>query len=151
MDFPYGLAGKKSTCSAGDLGSIPGLGRFGEGKSYPLQCSGLEDSMDCILMASQRVRKDCETFSSLPAHSYFKICNSLHLLIMPRVWMILYILHIVLGGFIEKYMTRFRFKKLLLCELCYFFFSNKRSYFEYKRTIILKIIMICSEFFSQWL
>jgi len=37
-------------CSVGDLGSIPGLGRFsGEGKGYPLQCSGLENSMDCIV------------------------------------------------------------------------------------------------------
>ena len=32
----------------GDLGSVPGLGRFpGEGNSYPLQYSGLENSMDC--------------------------------------------------------------------------------------------------------
>ena len=42
-----GSAGKKSTCNVGDLGSIPGLGRFpGEGKGYPLQYSGLENSMD---------------------------------------------------------------------------------------------------------
>ena len=34
----------------GDLGSIPGLGRSpGEGKGYPLQYSGLENSMDCII------------------------------------------------------------------------------------------------------
>ena len=39
--------GKESACSAGDPGSIPGLGRFpGEGNGYPLQYSGLEDSMD---------------------------------------------------------------------------------------------------------
>ena len=38
-------AGKESTCNAGDLGSVPGLGRFpGEGKGYPLQYSGLENS-----------------------------------------------------------------------------------------------------------
>ena len=44
-----GLAGKESTCNAGDLTSIPGLGRSpGEGKRYPLQYSGLENSMDCI-------------------------------------------------------------------------------------------------------
>ena len=48
--FPCGSAGKEFTCNAGDLGSIPGLGRSpGEGKGYPLQCSGLENSMDCIL------------------------------------------------------------------------------------------------------
>ena len=45
--FPCGLAGKESTCNAGDLGSIPGLGIApGEGKGYPLQYSGLENSMD---------------------------------------------------------------------------------------------------------
>ena len=45
--FPCGLAGKESACNAGDLGSIPGLERSpGEGKGYPLQYSGLENSMD---------------------------------------------------------------------------------------------------------
>ena len=39
----------RSTCDAGDLGSIPGLGRSPEeGKGYPLQYSGLQNSMDCI-------------------------------------------------------------------------------------------------------
>ena len=46
--FPGGSAGKESACNAGDLGSNPGLGRSpGEGKGYPLQYSGLENSMDC--------------------------------------------------------------------------------------------------------
>ena len=41
------LAGKESTCNAGDLGSIPGFGRYSEkGKSYTLQYSGLKYSMD---------------------------------------------------------------------------------------------------------
>ena len=40
-------AGKESACNTGDLGLIPGLGRFpGKGKGYPLQYSGLENSMD---------------------------------------------------------------------------------------------------------
>ena len=48
--FPCGSAGKESACNAGDLGSIPGLVRSpGEGKGYPLQYSGLENSMDCIV------------------------------------------------------------------------------------------------------
>ena len=47
MGFPGGSAGKEPTCNAGDLGSIPGLGRSpGEGNSYPLQHSGLENSVD---------------------------------------------------------------------------------------------------------
>ena len=50
LGFPGGSAGKEPTCNAGDLGSIPGLGRSpGEGKGYPLQYSGLENSMDCIV------------------------------------------------------------------------------------------------------
>ena len=48
--FPCGSAGKESAYNVGDLGSIPGLGRSpGEGKGYPLQYSGLENSMDCIV------------------------------------------------------------------------------------------------------
>ena len=50
LGFPCGSAGKESACSAGDLGSIPVLGRSpGEGKGYPLQFSGLESPMDCIV------------------------------------------------------------------------------------------------------
>ena len=49
LGFPCGSAGKESTCNMGDLGSIPGLGRSpGAGKGYPLQYSGLQNSMDCI-------------------------------------------------------------------------------------------------------
>ena len=45
--FPCGSAGEESACNAGDLSSIPGLGRCpGEGKGYSLQYSGLENSME---------------------------------------------------------------------------------------------------------
>ena len=47
MRFPGGSAGKESACNVGYLGLIPGLGRSpGEGNGYPLQYSGLENSMD---------------------------------------------------------------------------------------------------------
>ena len=50
LGFPCGSAGKESACSEGDLDLIPRLGRSpGEGKGYPLQYSGLENSMDCIV------------------------------------------------------------------------------------------------------
>ena len=50
LGFPGGFDGKESACNEGDLGLIPGLGRSpGEGKGYPLQHSGLENSMDCIV------------------------------------------------------------------------------------------------------
>ena len=48
--FPDSSVGKESTCNVGDLGSIPELGISpGEGKDYPLQYSGLENAMDCIV------------------------------------------------------------------------------------------------------
>ena len=58
--FPCGSAGKESTCNAGDLGLIPGLGRSpGDGKGYPLQYSGLENSSPW----GRRVRHDWATFT----------------------------------------------------------------------------------------
>ena len=56
--FPDSSVGKESVCNAGDLDLIPGLGRSpGEGKGYPLQYSGLENSMENS-MRSQRVGHD---------------------------------------------------------------------------------------------
>ena len=50
MGFLGRSTGKESTCNTGDLVSIPWLGRSpGEGNGYPLQYSGLEDSMNCIV------------------------------------------------------------------------------------------------------
>ena len=50
MGFPCGSAGKESTCNEGDLGSIPGLGTSpGEGKDYPIQYPGLENSLDSVV------------------------------------------------------------------------------------------------------
>ena len=48
--------GKESVCNAGDLGSIPGLGRSpGERKGYSLHYSDLENSMDCIVHGIRHV------------------------------------------------------------------------------------------------
>ena len=58
LGFPCGSAGKESACTVGELGLIPGLGRsLREGKDYPLQYSGLENSMDNP-WGSQRVGHD---------------------------------------------------------------------------------------------
>ena len=58
--FPCGSAGKESTCNARHLGLIPGLGRSpGEGKGYPLQYSGLENSVDYIVHA--KLLQSCPT------------------------------------------------------------------------------------------
>ena len=61
LGFPCGSAGKESTKestrSVGDLGSIPELGRVpGEGKDYPLQNSGLVNSIDCIVHGATKSR-----------------------------------------------------------------------------------------------
>ena len=50
IGFPDSSVGKESACNAGDPDSIPGSGRFtGEEIGYPLQYSGLENSVDCIV------------------------------------------------------------------------------------------------------
>ena len=50
LGIPDGSDSKESICNVGVLGLIPGLGRYpGEGKVYPLQYSGLENSMECIV------------------------------------------------------------------------------------------------------
>ena len=55
--FPGGSAGRESTYNAGDLGLITEFRRSpSEGKGYPLQYSGLENSTNC--MVSQGVRHD---------------------------------------------------------------------------------------------
>ena len=74
MGFPGGSDYKESTCSAGDLGSIPGLGRSpGEGHGNPLQYSCLESphgqrksqtqlsdqAHTCILQAFRLVLLNC--------------------------------------------------------------------------------------------
>ena len=65
--FPDSSAGKESACNAGDPISIPGSGRSpGEGKGYPLQCSGLENPMD-----SPWVRKESDTTEPLLLHFHY--------------------------------------------------------------------------------
>ena len=63
FDFSCGLAGKESNFNVEDLGLISGLGRsHGEGKGYPLQYSGLESSMDCIVHGVAKSRAQLNNF-----------------------------------------------------------------------------------------
>ena len=58
-----GSDGKESACIARDLGSIPGLGRSpGEGKGYPFQYSGLENSVDCTIHGVAKSRTQLSNF-----------------------------------------------------------------------------------------
>ena len=86
LGFPCGSSGKESSCNAGDLGLISGLGRSpGEGKGYPLQYSGLENSMDCIVHGVSC--KESDTTEQLSLHfimklvhwdTYFEYLNSIN-------------------------------------------------------------------------
>ena len=61
--FPHSSVSKESTCNAGDPGSIPGSERSpGEGIGYPLQYSGLENPMDCIVFAVAKSRIQLSDF-----------------------------------------------------------------------------------------
>ena len=74
MGFPCGSASKESACNEGDLGLIPGLGRFSEeGKGYPLQYAGLENSMDCILHGSAKSQTQLSDF-----HFHFQVYTYLN-------------------------------------------------------------------------
>ena len=73
LGFPGDSASKESTCNAGDLGLISGLGRPpGEGNGCPLQYSGLEDSIDCI---AHGVAKSRTCLSDFHTHTYSREGN----------------------------------------------------------------------------
>ena len=77
LGFPSGSAGKESTCNEGDLGSIPRLGRSpGEGKGYPLQYSGLKNSMDFSPWGCKKTWLSLHFISGWPnVHSGFSILS----------------------------------------------------------------------------
>ena len=59
LGFPGVSDSEESACNVGYLGSVPGLGRTpGEGKGYPLQYFGLENSTDCIVHVVTESRHD---------------------------------------------------------------------------------------------
>ena len=63
LGFPCGATGKESTYNGGDLGLTPGLERSpGEGKGYPLQYSGLENSMDYVVHGVAKSRTGLSNF-----------------------------------------------------------------------------------------
>ena len=77
LGFPCGSAGEESTCNASELGSIPGLGRSpGAGKGYPLQYSGLENSMDSIVHKERFPATDPSGVITLCGPSTFLIFKS---------------------------------------------------------------------------
>ena len=82
LGFPCGSAGKESTCNVGDLGLIPGLGRSpGEGKGYPLQYSGLENSMDCIVHGVAKSQTRLSVF-----HFTFTLYSNISNIFKTTLW-----------------------------------------------------------------
>ena len=93
--FPWGSAGKESTCHVGVLGSIPGSGTSpGEGKGYPLQYSGLDNSMGYIV---HRVTKSWTQLSDFHNNAIRHITRIVYL-IRQLSWVLL----IVVGGIVES-------------------------------------------------
>ena len=82
LGFPGGSDGEEFTCNAGHLGSIHRLGRSpGEGNSYPLQYSGLENSMDCIVAKSRTQLSDLHLHFQF-LQSFFQLMSLVH----SRLW-----------------------------------------------------------------
>ena len=79
LGFPCCSAGKESTCNAGDLGWIPRLGRSaGEGKGYPLQYSGMENSTDYTVHGVSKSQTQLSNFHFHAFNIFLKV-NYIHL------------------------------------------------------------------------
>ena len=97
MGFPCGSADKESSCSVGDVGSIPGLGRSpGKGKGNPLQYSRLDNSMDCIDHGVKKSRTRLSDFHTHPQSSsklrlFFHIENMSSFLFMLIIFILDYL------------------------------------------------------------
>ena len=77
LGFPCGSAGKESSCNVGDLGLIPGLGRCpGEGKNYPLQYSGLQNSMDYCPWTHRELDTTKQLLFSISCCHWTRLLNS---------------------------------------------------------------------------
>ena len=76
LGLPSGSTGKESACDAGDLGSIPGLGRSpGEGKGYPLQSSDPENAMDYIVYGVTKRQTRLSNIIYTPVKYRLCCCN----------------------------------------------------------------------------
>jgi len=78
LGLPLWLSWQRILLQCRTPGSIPGLGRSpGEGKGYPLPCSGLENSMDCIVHGVTKSQAWLSNFHSLfgCAGSSFSSCG----------------------------------------------------------------------------
>ena len=149
LGFPCGSAGKQSACNAGDLGSIPGLGRYpGEGKGYPLQYSALENSMDCIVHGvakSQALLSDFHfLFQRLFAFNLFTTSFLSAWVIMPILkslfiyWFVYWAIDQVPAMCWESCALWDNNQAVVLKNSCF-----SREYSQAKRWLQLSRIMVC--------
>ena len=84
LSFPSGSAGKESACNGGDLDLIPGLERStGEWNGYPLQYSGLENSMECVVHRVAKSQTWLSDFNLLVVWVRFPIVSVACSCVMP--------------------------------------------------------------------
>ena len=84
LGFPCSSAGKESACNVGDPGSIPEMGISpGEGKGYPLQQSGLENSMECVVHGVAKRLRDFHSHS--PERQPAKLTSPAAVLLLHRI------------------------------------------------------------------
>ena len=113
LHFPWGSAGKETTGNAGDLGSIPGLGRSpAEGKGDPLQYSGLEISMNCVVHGAAKSWTWLSDFhfhcllycpALVSIHDY---CKDQNLDYLDLVGKVMSLLHSTLSRFVIAFLPR---------------------------------------------
>ena len=133
MGFPGSLAGKEFACSVRDPSLIPGSGRSpGEGISHPLQYSGLENSMDCIVHG---IAKSQTQLSDFHFHMYIYIYiykQNVHCVLPYHYVYILHLLFFIKHIFYRKYIFPTSFLiclcTCLLVSICYSFWSYTPSY-----------------------
>ena len=87
LGFCCGSADKESACNTEDLGSIPGLGRSpGEGKGCPLQYSGLENYVDCMVHGVAKSQPQLSDFHfHFHSHPYMTTAKTIALTIWTSV------------------------------------------------------------------
>ena len=123
MGFPVSSAGKESACNAGYPGLIPGSGRStGEGKGYPFQYSGLENSMDCIVRGAAKSQIQLSDFHitslNVWSNSPVKPPGPGHLFV-GRFLISVSMSRLVAGLFISSVSSRFSLGSLYLSkDLC---------------------------------
>ena len=104
MVFPDSSVGKESACNAGDLGLIPGLGRFpGEGKGYPFQYSGLENSRDCIVHGVTKSRTQLNDFHQTLATTILSVQSLSHVRLFATPWAAAYQAPLSMGFSRQEY------------------------------------------------